>query len=224
MCNLYSITSSHAAIRELARAMRDITENLAPLPAVYPDHLAPVVAADHEGQRALLLMRWGLPPPPSVVRPATNVRNTKSSWWQPWLSRPAHRCLVPVNSFCEYDHSSGKAVSVWFALDEIRSLFFFAGVWRAWHGTRGTKSASVIGEHLLFAFLTTEANAEVAPIHRTAMPVLLLDTEARETWLNGSTEDALRLQRPAPDGTLKIVRTGEKEDPEPDAHKVTVSL
>ena len=29
------------------------------------------------------------------------------------------------------------------------------------------------------------------------MPVLLLDREARETWLNGSVEDALALQGPA---------------------------
>lgn len=49
-------------------------------------------------------------------------------------------------------------------------------------------------------------------MHSKAMPVLLFDEEARETWLNGAVDTALALQRPAPDGTLKIVRTGEKED------------
>ena len=68
------------------------------------------------------------------------------------------------------------------------------------------------GEHLVYAFLTTEPNAEVAPMHEKAMPVLLTDREARETWLEGSEEEALALQGPAPDGTLKVVATGARED------------
>ncbi|MEP6831347.1 MAG: hypothetical protein ABI963_13480 [Rhizomicrobium sp.] len=46
----------------------------------------------------------------------------------------------------------------------------------------------------MFAFLTTELNAEVAPMHENAMAACLLDREARETWLNGSEEEALALQ------------------------------
>lgn len=42
MCNLYSITKGQAAIRELARAMRDLTGNLEPLPAVLGQHIGPV--------------------------------------------------------------------------------------------------------------------------------------------------------------------------------------
>jgi putative SOS response-associated peptidase YedK len=213
MCNLYSITKGQKAIRDLAKAMVDHAGNLPPMPAIFPDDMAPVVATNHEGVRTLLLMRWGMPPPPSVgTHPITNVRNTKSSWWKPWLSKPAHRCLIPVSSFCEYDHRGGKAVPVWFALDKSRPLFFFAGVWRAWHGTRGTKAAPVEGEHLLFAFLTTAANAEVKPVHAKAMPVLLLSERDRETWMTAAVEDALTLQHPAPDGTLKIIATGHRED------------
>jgi putative SOS response-associated peptidase YedK len=79
-------------------------------------------------------------------------------------------------------------------------------------GTRGTKKEPVTGDHLLFAFLTTEPNAEVAPMHEKAMPVLLLDCESRETWMEGSVEGALALQGPAPDGTLKIVAAGLRKD------------
>lgn len=32
----------------------------------------------------------------------------------------------------------------------------------------------------MFAFLTTEPNKEVVPVHEKAMPVLLLDQEVRE--------------------------------------------
>ena len=68
------------------------------------------------------------------------------------------------------------------------------------------------GEHLLYAFLTTGANAEVAPVHPKAMPVLLRTSEEIERWLTAPTEDALELQRPLPDGALLIVATGTRSD------------
>src|SRR5271169_1663149 len=52
-------------------------------------------------------------------------------------------------------------------------------------GVRGPKSAPVEGEHELFGFLTTEANAIVAPIHPKAMPVILTTTEEFDLWLEG---------------------------------------
>jgi putative SOS response-associated peptidase YedK len=80
-------------------------------------------------------------------------------------------------------------------------------------GRAGPKSAPVEGEHELFGFLTTEANAIVAPIHPKAMPVILTTTEEFDLWLEGETVEALKLQRPLPDGMLDIVARGEKEDP-----------
>jgi putative SOS response-associated peptidase YedK len=44
------------------------------------------------------------------------------------------------------------------------------------------------------------------------MPVLLLGAAARETWLGGSVEEALALQRPAPNHSLRIVATDPKQD------------
>ena len=86
------------------------------------------------------------------------------------------------------------------------------GLWTKWRGVRGPKSALVEGEHELFGFLTTEANAIVAPIHPKAMPVILTTTEEFDLWLEGETVEALKLQRPLPDGMLDIVARGEKED------------
>ena len=141
----------------------------------------------------------------------TNVRNTTSRYWKPYL-RPEFRCLVPVSSFCEYDHRSGKAVPTWFALSEERSLFFFAGIWRSWQGTRGTKANPVEGNHMLFNFLTTEANAEVGEVHEKAMPVCLLTENQRETWMRAAVEEAFALQKPLPDGTRRVVATGRRQD------------
>jgi putative SOS response-associated peptidase YedK len=79
-------------------------------------------------------------------------------------------------------------------------------------GVRGPKSAPVEGHHELFGFLTTEANAVVAPIHPKAMPVILQSAEEADRWLEADAPDALALQRPLPDNALRIVAKGEKED------------
>ena len=70
-----------------------------------------------------------------------------------------------------------------------------------------------MGEHELFAFLTAAPNAIVAPLHPTAMPVVLTDPEAFELWLTAETPAALTLQAPAPDDALRIVARGKREDP-----------
>jgi putative SOS response-associated peptidase YedK len=100
----------------------------------------------------------------------------------------------------------------WFALNDDRPLALFAGIWTVWHGRRGTKSNPIEGEHQLFGFLTTDANTEVGAVHPKAMPVILTTATQIETWMTAPAEEALQLQRPLPDGTLKIVMTGEKED------------
>ena len=118
---------------------------------------------------------------------------------------------MPATSFCEYTDSQPK-VPHWFALAEDRPLFAFAGIWRPWTGTRGTKADPQEGEHRLFAFLTCEANDVVRPIHAKAMPVLLTTPEACDAWLTGSVEEAVALQRPLSPEALRIVATGPRKD------------
>ena len=71
---------------------------------------------------------------------------------------------------------------------------------------RGPKSARVEGEHELFGFLTTEANAVVAPIQEKAMPVILTTPAEVDRWLGVETPDALEPQQPLP------VARGERTD------------
>jgi putative SOS response-associated peptidase YedK len=66
MCNLYSVTKGQAAIREFARAMRDLSGNLPPQPGVFPDYTAPIVRNGPDGERELVKVRWGMPSPPFV--------------------------------------------------------------------------------------------------------------------------------------------------------------
>jgi len=208
MCNLYSYTKSPDETRRLLGVMIDRTGNQPPMPAVFPDQMAPVVRAGHQGMREMLAMRWGLPGPASAgPRPVTNIRNTDSAWWRPWLE-PRWRCLVPANAFCEWTDARPK-VPHWFALGADRPLFAFAGLWRPWSGERGKEQ----GEHLLFGFLTTEPNETVRPVHGKAMPVMLTTAEEWDAWLRAPVHEALALQRPLAAARLHIVAQGELEDP-----------
>jgi putative SOS response-associated peptidase YedK len=210
MCNLYSITRSQEAMRRLFRVNRDLTGNLPSLPAVFPDTLAPVVRTAPNGERELIMMRWGFQPPPNLgSAPVTNVRNLNSPYWRGWL-KTEWRCLVPATSFCEWTDSRPK-VTHWFALDDSRPLFAFAGIWRLLTGERKGES----GEHSLFAFLTTQSNDVVRPIHAKAMPVLLTTEQEFDAWLDAPVNEAITLQRPLANELLRVVAKGEKSDKVP---------
>ncbi len=209
MCNLYSLTKGQQAIRAFTKAMRDTTGNLPSLPAIFPDMLAPVVRLGADGEREMLMMRWGFPPPPALSKaPVTNVRNVASPYWRHWLAMP-QRCLVPATSFCEWENTAPRKTPIWFALSPERPVFAFAGIWRNWTGIR----KGVEGDHLLFSFLTTPANATVGAIHPKAMPAILANPAECDRWLSAPNAEALTLQRPLPADQVAIVARGERADP-----------
>lgn len=215
MCNLYSITKGQQAIRELARAMVDRTGNLASMPGVFPDYAAPIVRNGAEG-RELVLARWGMPSPAFALKGRnadpgiTNVRNVVSPHWRRWLT-PEHRCLVPFTSFSESEVlPDGTRPPVWFALNQDRPLAFFAGIWTNWTSVRKVKQGETTND--IFAFLTTEPNSVVAPVHPKAMPVILTTQDEMDRWMTAPTADALGLQRPLADDQLEIVARGGKHD------------
>ena len=225
-----------AAIIALFRVANRYVGNLAPMPGVFPDYKAPIVRNGAEG-RELAAARWGMPSSQHALMKATkkrgakleakgkpvdfnqllrlepdggttNICNVKSKHWTRWLG-PEHRCVVPFNSFSEFNKAEGG--DIWFALDESRPLACFAGIWTNWTSVRKVKEGETTND--LYAFLMTEPNAEVGVVHPKAMPVILTTRDEVETWMTAPPDEALKLQRPLPDGSLRIVARGVKEDP-----------
>jgi putative SOS response-associated peptidase YedK len=154
VCNLYSITTNQAAIIALFRVVNRYVGNLAPMPGVFPDYQAPIVRNGADG-RELATARWGMPSSQFAQMQATkkraakleatgkpvdfkellrmepdggttNIRNVGSKHWARWLGAES-RCIVPFNSFSEFNKAAGG--DVWFALDKTRPLACFAGIW-----------------------------------------------------------------------------------------------
>ena len=196
MCNLYRMTSSADAIRELFAPIDTGGSNLAPLDEIFPGYEAPVIVAG-DATRQLQSMRWGWPlsgpGSGSVKRPVTNIRNLSSPMWRAALADPARRCLVPVTAFSEWsaqpDPVTGRKRKHWFALSDAR-LFAFAGLWRP------------TADGPRYAFLTCAPNDVVGRVHPKAMPVILTQRDEADTWLSGDATAVAALQRPLADAAM----------------------
>ena len=203
MCNLYRMTSSADAIRELFAPIDTGGSNLAPLAEIFPGYEAPVIV-EGDSTRRLETMRWGWPGfgegANAFRRPVTNVRNLTSPMWRAALADPARRCLVPASAFSEWsaapDPATGRKRKHWFALRDSR-LFAFAGLWRP------------TADGPRYAFLTCAPNDLVGRIHPKAMPVVLTRRDEADTWLAGDATGAAALQRPLDDAAMEEIELAE---------------
>ncbi len=230
MCNLYPHKLSRDEVRHLighykligqqwSEVFEKEASTLNSSGDVYPKYPAPVVVVE-DGKQTLDHPKWGMPGPiipgEKSMRPKfiTNVRNTASRHWTPWLAgsevvvgkdkNRGGRCLVPAAAFAEPDENTSKPVIFrWFKRADALP-FFFAGVWREWTGDHGTIKEPNVAKHRLFAFLTTNVCEDVKPYHQKATPLILRTAEDVQHWLHGTMMEALELQKPAPEKSLVV--------------------
>lgn len=198
MCNRYRMSAAQIDLARRYGVEPIYPEDATfPPPELFPKREAWVVRGNLDLGDELAVMRWGFPHTikgasgKTIEKAVTNVRNLTSQFWRSALKEPSRRCLVPVTAFSEYGPGPvGAKPLYWFDVPS-RPIFSFAGIWRP------------TPDGLVFAFLTTEPNSVVAPIHPKAMPVILHD-EDEERWLRAPVEEALELVSPYPAQLMKV--------------------
>jgi putative SOS response-associated peptidase YedK len=208
MCNRYASDIRKAGMEKEYYGFEEWSETrINTVLEVFPKSIGPVIKLNDAGQKEWASMRWGLPGPPQFGgAPVTNIRNVASAHWRPLLG-VEHRCLVPFTAFSEYEDASPKGAKVirWFAPPD-RGMLCFAGIWRTWTGDYGSKKEPRPGGHVLFSFLTTDANDLVRPVHAKAMPVILHTRSEQDEWLAAPADAIAEIQaRALPGEALEIV-------------------
>lgn len=186
MCGRYELHSHPAAIA-LAFGLGE-PPDIAPRYNIAPMSDVPVVRVDTDGQRELVLLRWGLVPraakDPAVGAKIINARGETVAL-RPAFRMPyrRHRCLLPANGFFEWRTIvSGNEVRKQPLHIGMKDggLFALAGLYERW--------LSHDGEVLdTCTILTTSANALLRPLG-DRMPVIIAP-EDYARWLDPHDSD-----------------------------------
>lgn len=155
------------------------------------------VIREQDGERAWDVMTWDVLGG-QAAWPMTNVRNMALPQWRRLAEKPENRCLVPLTEFCEFtpekhDLGDGKPPlkgEMWFSVPE-QPVFAVAGFWQRTKDGNG------------FTMVTCDPNELVAPIHPKAM-ITILDPADVDTWLRGSYDDVVVLQRPYDASKMRV--------------------
>jgi putative SOS response-associated peptidase YedK len=215
VCNLYSVRTSRAALARKFMLSDNRMAAFDPLPAIFPGHIAPIIKQSADGERELVMRRWGFVLLRDGYAPkrVTNTRDDKvrtKFWEDSFIKR---RCLVAATAFCEPDEGK-PAKWHWFALkdaNEPRPLFCFPGIYRRWMGPIKKSGPNVDIE--VFSFMTTLPNTLTATINHERSPVLLTTEDECSIWLTGSPEEAFRVIKTSDPNGMRIVQSGlDKED------------
>lgn len=204
MCNRYVSPDQAEIERYFEVGRRSPTP---PWPAeIFPRAPGPFVRLDRNGQRELVVGRWGLIPhfakAPDIRYSTNNARSeelaAKPTYRTPWGR--GQRCIIPALSFDEPNWETGR--NVWWRFRRADGRpWGLAGLWNAWID-RAT------GEiHESYTMLTI--NADDHPLMRRMHkpdPALPPDQQDKrsvipiahgdiEQWLAGNVEEAAELMR-----------------------------
>jgi putative SOS response-associated peptidase YedK len=155
---------------------------------------------EHEGQRHLEVMRWGLVPfwwskPLKELRLATFNARVETVTTKPFFREPfrSKRCLMPVSGYYEWQDTPGGKQPWYFTARDGSPVLTVASLWDQWKNKETSeriKSCTMI---------ITEPNDFVAEVH-DRMPVLLMPDQF-DHWLSGNM--GVEELKPVPDDYLR---------------------
>lgn len=195
MCGRFGLFVTPEVLEEYF-SLTDFTAALAPPPRynLTPGQAVAVVR-ERDGRRRLDALQWGLVPfwakDASIGRRLINARldgvADKPAFREAWTRR---RCLIPASGFYEWSEPVDGRKRPHFIRPGDEPLFALAGLWERWRTPAGDKLETCV-------IVTTDANAQLAPIH-DRMP-LLIPRDAHALWLDpgSSVADVAKLaERP----------------------------
>jgi putative SOS response-associated peptidase YedK len=181
MCGRYTATKDFGELVKLVGFILRVPF-FAPRYNIAPTQMVPVIFHDHN-QPVVKLMRWGLIPSwakdESVGNALINARSetieSRTAFREAFKHR---RCLIPADSFFEWQERDGKRQPFRVML-KSGEPFCFAGLWDRWvkppaAGKFDTDLDEAPPSETIdsFTIITQAANAAIAPLH-DRMPVIM---------------------------------------------------
>jgi putative SOS response-associated peptidase YedK len=215
MCGRYTAAKDFTELIRLVGVIMARVPILIPRYNIAPTQMAPVIYNERH-QPVVKMMRWGLIPSwskdESVGNAHINARSetleSRNAFREAFKQR---RCLIPADSFFEWQERDGKHQPFRVML-KSGSPFFFAGLWDRWIKPPSRENADTDLDEAppsetidSFTVITRAANEAIAPLHER-MPVMFAPENFR-WWLKDddarSDGHKLALERPL-DEPLKI--------------------
>ena len=210
MCERYQRKDDEDELARVFSAglINNISSRLKPNYNVHPNTVQPVIVwCDLDRVCAVESAFWAFSPEPTAQpKSRLDFNNARGEdlvsipkWREAFLKR---RCIVPVDSFVEWDRSDRSNESPWlFAMADDQS-FGLAGV------CQPMKSRHGLQQPLAFAIVTTTSNTLISEkTHHDRMPVIL-DPEDYRRWLQpcDQKEPPVDLLRPFDSSCMRAWR------------------
>jgi putative SOS response-associated peptidase YedK len=196
MCGRFSLTAAEKEFFFKRFGISNVSFELKPRYNIAPSQMVAVIRNDIP--EALSEAKWGFIP--HWAKDDSSAYKMINARAETIANKPAYkdsflhkRCLIPADSYYEWDHK-GLTKRPYRILLKSEEVFGFAGIWDRW---RDVISCSIV---------TTEPNALVDKLH-DRMPVIL-PQEKEKLWLNGTPSEAHSLLKPADATDLKIYEIG----------------
>jgi putative SOS response-associated peptidase YedK len=200
MCGRYDNLIPKDAYHRLFRPSRLPQSNFPPRYNVAPTDQIPIVRVDpRDGERELVMARWGLVPWWSKEVPKVPHINARcESVHEKPLFREAfakRRALIPATGFFEWEKRADGKQPYRFTREDFEP-FAFAGLW---------EFARIGGEDILSAAIIVGRPNPLAKAVHDRMPVIL-DPADYDKWLDpdAATEELRALFKPFPDALMRM--------------------